>query len=245
MLRLLVLMITIGLADSINPTTIAPALYLASCERPRVRVAEFTLAVFGVYLAGGALIAVGGGQLVSHAVGDVDIRQTVRYIGEIVAGVLLVGAAGLIWWRRDRLVARGLPEAAPGRRSSALLGASITAVELPTAFPYFAAIAAIIGSGLGAGQQFGLLVVFNICFVLPLIGILATLLVTGDRAEILLMRWRHYLEHRWPQVLAGLILLVGAIALLFGATGLAAGIHGRVGGFFGGLHRALHHVVHP
>jgi hypothetical protein len=90
-----------------------------------------------------------------------------------------------------------------------------------------------------------LLLVFNICFVLPLIGILVTLMVTGDRAEILLMRARNYLEHRWPHVLAGLILLVGAIALLFGATGLAGGIHGRVGGFFRGLHRALHHVANP
>jgi hypothetical protein len=88
MARLLVLMITIGLADSINPTTIAPALYLASCQHPRVRVAEFTLGVFVVYLAGGAVIAVGGGQLVTHIVGDVDIRQTVRYTGEVVAGVL-------------------------------------------------------------------------------------------------------------------------------------------------------------
>jgi cytochrome c biogenesis protein CcdA len=245
MARLLVLMITIGLADSINPTTIAPALYLASCQHPRVRVAEFTLGVFVVYLAGGAVIAVGGGQLVTHIVGDVDIRQTVRYTGEVVAGVLLLLAAILVWLRRDRLAARGLPEPNPGRRSSALLGASITAVELPTAFPYFAAIAAIVGSGLSAGQQFVLLLVFNICFVLPLIGILVTLMVTGDRAEILLMRARNYLEHRWPHVLAGLILLVGAIALLFGATGLAGGIHGRVGGFFRGLHRALHHVANP
>ena len=43
------------------------------------------------------------------------------------------------------------PEFDAEGRSSALLGATITAVELPTAFPYFAAIAAIVGSGLGAG----------------------------------------------------------------------------------------------
>jgi hypothetical protein len=30
MFRLLVLMVTIGLADSLNPSTIAPALYLAA-----------------------------------------------------------------------------------------------------------------------------------------------------------------------------------------------------------------------
>ena len=57
------IVISIGLADSLNPTTIAPALYLASGERPRERVTEFTLAVFAVYLVGGLMIALGPGQL--------------------------------------------------------------------------------------------------------------------------------------------------------------------------------------
>jgi cytochrome c biogenesis protein CcdA len=244
MVRLLVLMVTIGLADSINPSTIAPALYLASGKRPRTRVAEFTVAVFMVYLAGGALIALGGGQLIRSAIPDFDIRLTVRYAAEIVAGVLLLGAAYLIWSRRHRMVARGLPGSDPKRKSSVLLGASITAVELPTAFPYFAAIAAIVGSGLGAVREFTLLLVFNVCFVVPLIAIVATLVFGGERADQRLTRWRRFLERRWPHLLCGLILVVAMIAILFGATGLAGGIHGRVGKFFRHLHKALH-VVHP
>lgn len=244
MIRLVILMITIGLADSINPSTIAPALYLSSGPRPRTRVTEFTVAVFLVYLAGGALIAVGGGQLVRSVVPDIDIRETVRYVGELVAGMLLIGAAGLVWRRRGRMAQRTLPGLKSRTRSSALLGASITAIELPTAFPYFAAIAAILGSGLGVIREFFLLLLFNVCFVLPLIAITGTLIVAGDRANQRLVRARTYFERRWPHVLSGLILLVGVIALLFGATGLAAGIHGRVGRFFRHLHHALH-AVHP
>jgi cytochrome c biogenesis protein CcdA len=240
MLRLLVLMITIGLADSLNPSTIAPALYLAAGKRPVTRVTEFTVAVFVVYLAGGALIALGGGQLVRSVVPDFDIRETVRYVGELVAGVLLIGAAAMVWRRRHRLATRGLPASNPKRRSSVMLGASITAVELPTAFPYFAAIAAIVGSGLGVVREFGLLLVFNVCFVLPLIGIVATLVLAGDRADQMLTRARAYLERRWPHILCGLILAVGVVALVFGATGLAAGIHGRVGRFFRHFRHALH-----
>jgi cytochrome c biogenesis protein CcdA len=240
MLRLLVLMISIGLADSINPSTIAPALYLAAGERPRTRVAEFTVAVFLVYLAGGALIALGGGALVRNAVPDVDIRQTVRYTGEIVAGVLLLAGAALIWRRRHRMVERGLPMSSPQRRSSIVLGASITAVELPTAFPYFAAIAAVVGSGLGPARELFLLIVFNVCFVLPLLGIVGTLLIAGDRTDQLLARGRDYLERRWPHILCVLIVLVGAVAIFFGATGLATGIHGRVGRFFRHVRRRLH-----
>jgi cytochrome c biogenesis protein CcdA len=240
MLRLLVLMITIGLADSINPSTVAPALYLAAGRRPVTRVTEFTVAVFVVYLAGGALIALGGGQLLRDVVPDLDIRETVRYIAEIVAGVLLIGAAAILWKRRDRLLARGRPAANTKRKSSVLLGASIMVVELPTAFPYFAAIAAILGSGLGVAREFFLLVVFNVCFVLPLLGIIATLLIAGDRADQLLTRAREYLERRWPHLLCGLVLVVGLVALVFGATGLAQGIHGRVGRFF----RHLRHTFH-
>ena len=59
MLRLIGIVVSIGLADSINPTTIGPALYLATGERARGRVAEFTFAVFAVYFLGGAAIAVG------------------------------------------------------------------------------------------------------------------------------------------------------------------------------------------
>jgi cytochrome c biogenesis protein CcdA len=240
MARLLVLMISIGLADSLNPSTIAPALFLASGERPRLRVAEFTLAVFVVYLIGGALIALGPGALIRQALPDLDVIRTVRYTAEIVAGVLLLAGAAIIWRRRHRMVARGLPASGGGRRSSILLGATITAVELPTAFPYFAAIAAVVGSGLGPMRELSLLVVFNLCFVLPLLGILATLVLAGESADRLLSRGRRYLERRWPHILCGLILVVGVLAILFGAVGLAMGIHGRVGRFFRHFRRRFH-----
>ncbi len=240
MLRLFVLMISIGLADSLNPTTIAPALYMASGERPRSRVFEFTIAVFVVYLAGGALIALGPGQLIRHAVPDLDIRHTVRYTAEIVAGVLLLLGAAMVWRRRHRMVDRGLPAASSRRSSSILLGATITAFELPTAFPYFAAIAAVVGSGLGPVRELVLLLVFNVCFILPLLAIEATLVFGGDRAGGILTRGRGYLERRWPHIVCALIVIVGVVAIFFGATGLATGIHGRVGRFFRHVRPHLH-----
>lgn len=241
MLRLLGLVISIGLADSVNPSTIAPALYLAAGERPRARVIEFTIAVFVVYLAGGALIALGPGQLLRTSLPH--LHSTIRHVAELVAGVLLIGGGALLWARRDRLAARGQLRANPERRSSVLLGATITAVELPTAFPYFAAIAAIAGSGLQPLRQLALLLIFNVCFVLPLIAIVATLTLTGDRAERVLVRCRNFLERRWPQVLAILLLVIGVVSIVFGGTGLAAGGHGRVGRFFRHIRQTLH--LHP
>jgi cytochrome c biogenesis protein CcdA len=242
MLKLLGLVISIGLADSLNPSTIAPALYLAVGERPRTQVAEFTLAVFAVYLGGGALITIGPGALI-HSFPDVDVHHTIRYIAELLAGALLLVAAALVWRRRDRLIRRGLPQADSQRRSSALLGASITAVELPTAFPYFAAIAAIAGSGLDVARQIVLLVTFNVCFVLPLIVIVGILTFGGESSARTLTAGRAFLERRWPHLLAGLIGLVGLVAVVFGVTGLATGVHGRVGRFFRHVRQTFH--LHP
>ena len=230
MIRLIGVVITIGLADSLNPTTIAPALYLATEEEPLSRVTEFTVAVFIVYLAGGVLIALGPGQLLLSLVPKPS--HEARYILEILAGAAMLVATVLLWTHRDRLARRPPPEMKAEGKSSAILGATITAVELPTAFPYFAAIAAIVGSGVDPARQVSLLVLFNLCFVLPLVVIAGTLLLTGAR---------QILQRRWPLLLAGLALLAGTFVILLGITGLATHGHGRIGH----LIRHLGRVFHP
>ena len=237
MLRLAGIVISIGLADSLNPTTIAPALYLASGERARERVTEFTLAVFLVYLLGGAAIALGPGQLLLSLFPRPDHED--RQVLEVIAGAVMLAAGALLWRHRERLSQFNPPEAGEGK-SSAWLGATITAVELPTAFPYFAAIAAIVGSGLGPLRQLALLVVFNICFVLPLVSIVGTLWLAGDNAAALLARGREFLQRRWPAMLATAALIAGMLAIVLGAPGLVARSHGRLGR----LARHLQHLLH-
>ncbi|MBV9474180.1 MAG: GAP family protein, partial [Solirubrobacterales bacterium] len=160
-----------------------------------------------------------------------------------IAGVVLILASGVIWRQRDRLRARALPAGSSKRRSSVLLGASITAVELPTAFPYFAAIAAIVGSGLGTARQIVLLVVFNACFVLPLVTILGTLTLAGSHAERILTAGRNWLQAHWPALLAGVALLAGLFVTLLGVTGLTGRGHGHLGRVARRIHRLLH--LHP
>jgi cytochrome c biogenesis protein CcdA len=223
MLRLIGLVVSIGLADSLNPTTIAPALYLASGERCRARVSEFTLGVFGVYFLGGALVALGPGQLLLALVPKPHAHT--RYILEIIAGVALLLAAAYLWLTRRRLARRELPALGAEGKSSAILGATITAVELPTAFPYFAAIAAIVGSGLHPVKQLVLLVLFNVCFVVPLLAIIATLTFAGDQADRVLATGRRFMQRNWPVLLAGLLGLAGVFILVLGVTGLAGAGH--------------------
>ncbi|MGO9792471.1 MAG: GAP family protein [Solirubrobacteraceae bacterium] len=218
MLRLVGLVISIGLVDSLNPTTIGPALYLAGGDHGRRRVAQFTLAVFGVYLVGGIVIALGPGQLVLSAFPHP--RREATHILEIVAGATMLVVAGFLWWRRRLLSQRVPPGATPERGSSAILGATITALELPTAFPYFAAIAAIAASGIDTSRQIIMLLLFNACFVAPLVGIFLALALVGDSALATISRTRDRLYAHWPAVLASFALLIGVLVLTIGVAGL-------------------------
>jgi cytochrome c biogenesis protein CcdA len=234
MLRLLGIVISIGLADSLNPSTIAPALYLATGERARDRVAEFTLAVFAVYLVGGAAIAFGARQLIRPLLPHP--RHHVTDIIELAIGVAMIAAAALLWRYRRELSDRDPPDFDPHGRSGWLLGASITALELPTAFPYFAAIAAVVGAGPGPVRGLVLLVVFNVCFVLPLLVIVGILTFGGDRSDRLLTAGRSFLQRHWPSVIAGLAFAAGLFVALLGATGIAATHSAFI--------RHLHHTLH-
>jgi cytochrome c biogenesis protein CcdA len=238
-LRLIALVVSIGLADSANPSTIAPALYLAAGDRPRRQLIQFTVGVFVVYLAGGAAVALGPGRVLLALVPHPG--PTARYIVETIAGAVMLIAAGFLWRDRGSLAHRELPAPAVEGRSSALLGVTITTVELPTAFPYFAAIAAIVGSGFGPGRQLILLVLYNVCFVLPLIVIIVTLTVAGDEAERLLARTRDLLHQHWPTLLAGAALLAGLFVVSLGATGLVSGGHGSVARISRRVRRILSH----
>lgn len=239
MLRLLGIVISIGLADSLNPTTVAPALVLAAGERARDHVARFTLGVFAVYLLGGVLIALGPGELILDLVHKPS-RDTGQIL-EVIAGVMLLVAGSLLWRHRFTLRTKELPTTTRSEHSSWVLGATITAVELPTAFPYFGALAAIIGSGQPLYRQILLIAVFNGCFVAPLVAIYATLTFAGDHAQGYLARARNLLQRHWPLILAVVALIGGAFTITLGATGIVGRTHTGIGRLFRKLHKLIPH----
>jgi len=227
MLRLLGIVVSIGLADSLNPSTVAPGLYLATTERPRRAVLQFTSAIAGVFFLGGVVLTVGPGQALLALIPHPGAR--LRYIAETVAGVAMLIAAGLLWRNRQRLGHRVSSDEPPKERPAVLLGLTIAGVELPTAFPYFAAIVAIVAAGLDVVQELILVAVYCLCFVLPLLTIAVILAVAGDQATEVLDRVRDYLRAHWPVLLAALALVAGLFVTALGVTGLTSGVRGRVG----------------
>jgi cytochrome c biogenesis protein CcdA len=166
----------------------------------------------------GAVLLFGPGRLLLGLVPHP--RRTVRHVIEIAAGAFLVVCAVALWTGRRALARRELPIRNPGGSSALIAGASIAAVELPTAVPYFAVIAAIVASSASVVGEVGLLLAYNVAFVLPLLAIVAVLLVAGRRADPLLARGGAWLQKRWPVVLAGLLLLVGSGLVIVGGAGL-------------------------
>jgi cytochrome c biogenesis protein CcdA len=218
MVHVVIVVAAIAFVDSLNPSTIGPALVLAATDPSGARVRLFTLGVFAVFFVGGALLVLGPGQLLLAEVPRPG--QDTKHIVELIGGAVLVITAIVLWLKRRRLAERPLPRGESGRGSFAL-GVTISAVELPTAFPYFAAIAAIVDSDAGVVRQAIYLLVFNVVFILPLIGIVVALAVAGERAEPTVERVRAWFERHWPALAAGIVGGAGVLLLAFGGAGLA------------------------
>lgn len=213
-------MVSVGLADSLNPSTVGPALYLATGPGAVRNVAQFTVGVFLVYLAGGLFLALGPGELLLSVVPHPS--STTKHVVQLAAGAILAGASIVLWIKRRSLAARPLPGRNLSGGSALLLGAGITVIELPTAVPYFAVIGAVVGSGAGFVERIELLTLFCAIFCLPLVAIVAVLVIAGERARQPLERAGDILHADWPAILAGLLLVVGVAFAITGAAGLAA-----------------------
>jgi cytochrome c biogenesis protein CcdA len=220
MLRLAGVVLAVGLADSLNPSTVGPALYLATGQRAAARVSLFALGVFAVNLAGGIVLAAGPGRLIIALIPRPD--RAVRHALELAAGVVLIAVAVALWAARRRLARRQLPMRGGGGGSALVAGASIAAVELPTAAPYFAVIAAIVAQRPSIPQTVALVALFCAAFVAPLVAIVVILLVAGARADPVLRRFAEWLQRHWPEVLAAVLLLVGVGLTVAGAKEIVA-----------------------
>ncbi len=223
MLRVLALVVSIALADALNPGTIVPALYYATTETGRRRVAAFAAAFFAVNLVGGLILVLGPGQLLLNAISRPS--ESAKFTVEVAAGATLMIVGGVLLARGPSEAEEPGPTPAPaGGRGAGAVGATIAAVELPTALPYFAAIAAIVGSGVGLVSQLILVGVFNVVFISPVLAILVSLSVAGPRIEPTLRHIGDRLRAGWRRAAAWLALAAGGLLVAFGASGLA-GLH--------------------
>ena len=215
MIALTLLVLSIGIADSINPSTVAPALYLAIHRNAVRSLLAFTAGVFVVYLAGGVVLTLGPGAAIPQP------GTMLKHVIELALGGGTLLFALAIWLTRRQIAAHLAGRQRRVGGSAALLGATIMAAELPTALPYFAAIAAIVASGRGAVTEVLLLVLFNVAFVAPLLAITVLRARTGPRGLARLDALRLWLARNAGVLIPALLLVIAAALLLVGGIGLA------------------------
>jgi hypothetical protein len=208
-LRLAIAVVAIALPDCINPSLIAAELFLVAGERPGRRTVVFTIAAWAVTFVFGLALALGLGDLILSLVpkpGD-----TVRYSLIEAAGLALI-VGGVVVLIRHKALGRPGPTGDSGRRSRGspvLIGAGVAGLEMLTAFPYFAAIAIIVGSSVAAPAKILLLVLYCVVYTLPLIGIAVVCVVKGEAAEAVLRPVVDWMFARWPLILGPIAIALG------------------------------------
>ena len=161
----------LALLDSVNPSALVITLYLLSQSTAPARVMSYISAIFVTYLAVGVLLLLG---LDAFLASFEDVLSSPGAYA--VQGV--VGAAMLVYSfvpsSEGKEAKRFKKPSATSFAGLFLLGASVTLLELPTAFPYLGATAILSNAGLEPSQWLPVLVIYNLIFVLT-----PTLLVLG------------------------------------------------------------------
>jgi cytochrome c biogenesis protein CcdA len=219
MLGLIGLVVSIAVVDSLNPTTIVPALFYATGARPARAVVGFALGFVAVNLAGGLAVVLGPGSILLAAVPRPG--PNVRHLLELVlGGAAIVGAVG-VWLTRGRVSASFARGEQKVERSSPFAGATIAAVELPTALPYFVVLAAVLAADVNVVAEIAYVALFNLVYVAPVLAIALVARLSGDRAAARIHWIRGHLVRYSGAIVALILLVVGAALVIAGVVGFA------------------------
>jgi cytochrome c biogenesis protein CcdA len=197
--------LALALVDSINPSAIVVTLYLLSRGRVPAQVLVYVAAIFLTYLTLGVTMMSGIDALLP-SLGNMGSSR----LGFIVQG--LIGLAMLLYAILAPPTAKSAARLEPSARSYAalaFLGVTVTAMELPTAVPYFGAIALLTTAELRMAQWLPLLVLYNAIFVLPPVLLLLGHIVCGKRLDARYVELRERLQAGARETMLWILALVG------------------------------------
>ena len=213
--------LAMAVIDSINPSAIVVTLALLSISESRavVQVTIYVVAIFVTYFALGAMMLLGIDALLPFLGGV--LRSPAGLITQSLVGLgLLVYSLTASTSRSSSVVVR--PPSARTYVALAVLGVSVTALELPTAIPYFAAIAMITKAELPIAAWAPLLGLYNLIFALPPMALVLGHLVLGERMAERYEVLRERLQEEARETMLWVAGLLGAGMLITGIIELVA-----------------------
>ena len=211
----------LAVIDSINPSAIVVTLYLLSTagSRALVQVAVYVSAIFITYLLLGVMLVLGIESLLPSLGGILSGRAGL--IAQCLVGLVLL-VYSLTASTHDQSAPVVARPSAGTYAALVMLGVSVTAMELPTAIPYFAAIALISEAALPFRAWLPLLGMYNVIFVLPPIALLVGHLVLQGRLAEPYAALRQRLESGARETMLWVAGLVGGGLFVTGLIELVA-----------------------
>lgn len=204
----------LAVVDSINPSAIAVTLYLLTSKKPVPKVLAYTAGVFTTYLTLGVILVAGFGAIVAQ-LGEA-LNNPLAYGIQLIIGCLMLSYALF----GDRLnIGKSTPRKPSSQHLSALfgLGVAISVVEFATALPYLAAIAILINTPLLFIAKVGILIVYNLILVLPMLLLLVSFQLGAGRWKDRIDTWQQRLNKEareilyWVFGIIGLVLIANAV----------------------------------
>lgn len=214
-------LLALALVDSINPSAIVVTLFLLSRGRVPAQVVVYVAAIFLTYLTLGTLLMLGiDGLLLSLSPAS---GGRVALIAQIFIGLAML----LYAIRAPKTAAPSLrvEPRATTYAALALLGVTVTTMELPTAMPYFGAIALLTSADLPVARWLPLLVVYNAIFVLPPVVLLVGHLAFGSQVDARYADLRKRLEAGARETMLWIFGFVGGGLFLWGVVEYVARYH--------------------
>jgi hypothetical protein len=217
---LLLALFALALLDSLNPVTIAGAVFLLLTPRPVPRTLSFVAGAGLAYFAGGVLLYLGLGaafvRVLDHLSGP--------WVHALLVVLGVVMAAAGVWMQRrkpregSRRHFKNLHPAA-----TFLIGASVTGSDLPTAFPLIIAVERMTQAGLGLMGALAALALYVAVYALPLLLLLAGYLVLRGGAAAFLRGAEKAID-RWSRpVTIWSLYAIGALLVLNSGWSLLEG----------------------
>ena len=215
-MELIVALVGIALVDALNPATIVEASILAASRHPVRAVLSYWCGALTVYFALGLLLSFGPADALADFLADPPAWVSAA---QILLGAGLVALGVFLWRRRSHIaVGRHLTEARP--RVAFGLGVAATIADIPTAVPYFAAVTLVASADLGSGQELLALLLYNLIYLSPVLGVLVLRLVAAARADRLTGALQRGIERWGTRVLAGACLVFGPVLAWGGVAAL-------------------------
>jgi cytochrome c biogenesis protein CcdA len=201
--------IGLGIADALNPFSIAAMAFLLTTDKPFERGATFIIGTLLVYFPGGIALMQGWTAVLKSILPS--LPAWVLPAAYIISAIVCFGFAFYFFMQgRSK---DGKLKTTPSNLSlmaTLIFAIASTLSDLPTALPYFAAVNAISAASSGLVHELLFLTLYNLIYISPLIVMLMIRAWAGAKAQASLEIVRRAVDWSFVHLLPPISALLGA-----------------------------------